>query len=177
MIAVEGTYTARILPSTHLRAGPFSCRQSRLQWSRLLLQAAQEASFPTLNQGRDVSYQPRSPEVAREVIDALAASKRHEIIILSRNVGALARLPRRHPAPSLTKTQGTDSQEGNPHGLAWRQVNYEDGDDLVQALGGVHTVLSFVQLLRDPDNKAQKNLIDAAVLAGVTRFAPSEWGR
>jgi hypothetical protein len=37
--------------------------------------------------------------------------------------------------------------------------------------------LSFIQLLADPENMAQKNLIDAAIVAGVKRFAPSEWGR
>jgi len=37
--------------------------------------------------------------------------------------------------------------------------------------------LSFVQLLADPENIAQKNLIDASIDAGVKRFAPSEWGR
>lgn len=40
---------------------------------------------------------------------------------------------------------------------------------------GVHTVLSFVAVHLDQDNKTQKSLIDAAVEAGVKRFAPSEW--
>jgi len=47
----------------------------------------------------------------------------------------------------------------------------------VKALHGIHTLLSFIQLLADPEQKAQKNLIDAAVAAGVKRFAPSEYGR
>ncbi|KAK0725526.1 hypothetical protein B0H67DRAFT_659126 [Lasiosphaeris hirsuta] len=97
-----------------------------------------------------------SGEVAQEVIDALVASKEHEIVILSRN--------------------GQGSSNSNPHNLEWRQVNYGDVNSLAQALGGIHTVLSFVQLLQDPGNKAQKNLIDASILASVARFAPSEWG-
>jgi hypothetical protein len=56
-------------------------------------------------------------------------------------------------------------------------VNYDDKIELVEALQGIHTVLSFIQLLSDPENKSQKNLIDAAIVAGVKRFAPSEWGR
>ncbi|RYO97882.1 hypothetical protein DL765_011007 [Monosporascus sp. GIB2] len=32
------------------------------------------------------------------------------------------------------------------------------------------------RILSDPDQKAQKNLIDAAIAAGVKRFAPSEYG-
>ena len=55
-------------------------------------------------------------------------------------------------------------------------MRYDVKSDLVEALQGVHTVLSFIQLLSDPENSSQKNLIDAAVVAGVKRFAPSEWG-
>jgi hypothetical protein len=56
-------------------------------------------------------------------------------------------------------------------------VNYDDKSGLDKALQGIHTVLSFTQLLSDPENKSQENLIDAAIVAGVKRFAPSEWGR
>lgn len=62
-------------------------------------------------------------------------------------------------------------------GVHWRVVNYDDKEDLVEALKGIHTLLSFVQLLADPQNQSQKNLIDAAIDAGVERFAPSEYGR
>jgi hypothetical protein len=58
-----------------------------------------------------------------------------------------------------------------------RAVNYDDKSELVEALQGIHTVLSFIQLLSDPENKSQKNLIDAAIVSSVKRFAPSEWGR
>jgi hypothetical protein len=56
-------------------------------------------------------------------------------------------------------------------------VNYNDQSDLVEALRGTHTLLSFVQLLSDAESKSQKNLIDAAIVAGVKRFAPSEYAR
>ena len=36
-------------------------------------------------------------------------------------------------------------------------------------------MLSFVATQEDPASRVQKNLIDAAVKAGVKRFAPSEW--
>lgn len=62
-------------------------------------------------------------------------------------------------------------------GIKWQTVDYHDKGALIEALRGTHTVLSFVQLLSDPDQKAQKNLIDAAISAGVKRFAPSEYGR
>lgn len=61
--------------------------------------------------------------------------------------------------------------------MTWRVVDYNNRNELIEALRGVHTVLSFAQLLADPESIAQKNLIDAAIVAGVKRFAPSEWGR
>lgn len=36
-------------------------------------------------------------------------------------------------------------------------------------------MLSFIATQEDPASTVQKNLIDAAVEAGVKRFAPSEW--
>ncbi|KAI0399325.1 NAD(P)-binding protein [Xylaria palmicola] len=94
-------------------------------------------------------------QVAQEVVDALVASKKHEITILSRG-----------KAPTAAVAQG----------VKWRAVDYNDKSALVEALRGMHTVLSFVQLLSDPDQTSQKNLIDAAISAGVKRFAPSEYG-
>ncbi|KAI3391876.1 hypothetical protein diail_6675 [Diaporthe ilicicola] len=96
-----------------------------------------------------------SGQVAMEVIDALVAAHKHEITIFSRN---------------------KRSEDVVASGVQWRVVDYDDRDDLVEALWGIHTLLSFVQLLADPENQSQKNLIDAAIAAGVKRFAPSEYG-
>ncbi|KAI0535080.1 hypothetical protein GGR58DRAFT_24736 [Xylaria digitata] len=96
-----------------------------------------------------------SGQVAREVTDALVASGKHDITIFSRG-----------PAPATAFIPG----------VKWQAVDYNDKRALIKALRGIHTVLSFVQLLSDPEQKAQKNLIDAAVRAGVKRFAPSEYG-
>jgi uncharacterized protein YbjT (DUF2867 family) len=84
----------------------------------------------------------------------LVAANKHDITILSRK----------------------ERNDGIP-GVMWRTVNYDDKNDLVEALRGTHTALSFIQPLADPENKAQKSIIDAAIVAGVKRFAPSEWGR
>ncbi|KAK4168072.1 NAD(P)-binding protein [Cladorrhinum sp. PSN259] len=97
-------------------------------------------------------------ELAREVIDALVASTtKHFILILSRS-------------PPTVKT--------NPHNLPFENVNYSDLSSLTRILADnkIHTVLSFIQLLHDTDNTSQRNLIDACVQAGVSRFAPSEYG-
>lgn len=60
----------------------------------------------------------------------------------------------------------------------WVQVDYESKASLVQAFSGIDTVLSFLAI---PDLSSmvrlQKNMIDAAIEAGVRRFSPSEWGR
>ncbi|KAI0965070.1 NAD(P)-binding protein [Xylaria arbuscula] len=96
-----------------------------------------------------------SGQVAREVVDALVATKKHDITIFGRG-----------KAPTTTIASN----------VKWQAVDYDDKGALVEALRGVHTVLSFVQLLSDPGQKAQKNLIDASISAGVKRFAPSEYG-
>ncbi|KFA65119.1 hypothetical protein S40285_07145 [Stachybotrys chlorohalonatus IBT 40285] len=96
-----------------------------------------------------------SGQVARAVTDALVANGKHEILILGRG-----------------KAPPTENRPG----VQWKRVNYLDKSDLAGALAGVHTVLSFVQVLADQDGSAQKNLIDACISAGVKRFAPSEHG-
>jgi hypothetical protein len=60
-------------------------------------------------------------------------------------------------------------------GVKWLKVSYEDTAQLVQALEGVETVLSFITEMDNGESPIQKNLIDAAVRAKVKRFAPSEW--
>ncbi|KAJ2988384.1 hypothetical protein NUW58_g4009 [Xylaria curta] len=96
-----------------------------------------------------------SGQVAREVVDALLASGKHDITVFSRD-----------PTPTAVSTPG----------VKWQAVDYHDKEALVEALLGIHTILSFVQLLSDPGQEAQKNLIDAAIGAGVKRFAPSDRG-
>ncbi|MCJ1416734.1 hypothetical protein MMC32_003072 [Xylographa parallela] len=95
-----------------------------------------------------------SGNVAQEIIDVLVAAKKHEILLLTRK-----------DAPA---------HSGAP-GLEWVKADYGDPKQLAQILQGVHTVLSFIATVEDPASTVQKNLIDAAVQAGVKRFAPSEW--
>ncbi|KAK4122136.1 NAD(P)-binding protein [Parathielavia appendiculata] len=95
-----------------------------------------------------------SGNVGQEIIDALVARNKHEIILLSRKDA-----PPEYAAPGVT----------------WVKTSYEDPEQLVKILRGVDTVLSFVTVATDPGNLTQRNLIDAAVRAGVRRFAPSEW--
>ncbi|KAM0354388.1 hypothetical protein ACHAPU_001432 [Fusarium lateritium] len=94
--------------------------------------------------------------VGQEIIDALHARNKHEILILSRKDA-----PEKEIAP----------------GVKWAKTSYQDIDELAKILEGVHTVLSFMSV--GPDGmkgRPQENLIDASVKAGVKRFAPSEWG-
>lgn len=70
--------------------------------------------------------------------------------------------------------QCSSAHEATP-GVDWAQVDYNDPKKLEQSLRGVHTLLSFVVIQHDPGSMTQKNLINAAVRAGVKRFAPSEW--
>ncbi|KAI1162984.1 hypothetical protein F5B18DRAFT_652079 [Nemania serpens] len=96
-----------------------------------------------------------SGQVAGEVVDALVASGKHDVTIFTRG-----------PVPATVTAPR----------VKWQTVDYHDKEMLIEALRGTHTVLSFVQLLSDTNQRAQKNLIDAAISAGVKRFAPSEYG-
>lgn len=59
--------------------------------------------------------------------------------------------------------------------MTWAKKSYQEPSEPREILEGVYTVLSFIVTQSDPGNVSQKNLIDAAVQAGVKRFAPSEW--
>ncbi|THV44292.1 hypothetical protein BGAL_0679g00030 [Botrytis galanthina] len=91
--------------------------------------------------------------VGREVLEALLAEGKHEIIVFSRK-----------EVPDLTR-----------QGVTVDVIDYTDKAALVHALEGVDTVLSFIITFNDPNNQSQTNLIDACIEAGVRRFAPSEW--
>ncbi|EXM15567.1 NmrA-like domain [Fusarium oxysporum f. sp. vasinfectum] len=93
--------------------------------------------------------------VGQEVLDALMARKKHEIIILSRK-----------DAPEIEIAAG----------VKWFKTKYDNVEELTKILEGVHTVLSFMSVAPgDTAAGPQEKLIDAAVRAGVKRFAPSEW--
>ncbi|KAH8689217.1 hypothetical protein GQ44DRAFT_720580 [Phaeosphaeriaceae sp. PMI808] len=96
-----------------------------------------------------------SSNVGREVIDAIAKRGNHEVTILSRKSEPPADLP---PA------------------IQWIMVDYNNYSSLVSALRGIDTVLSFaVTMDGDANIKLEKQIIDAAIEAGVSRFAPSQW--
>ncbi|EKJ79542.1 hypothetical protein FPSE_00227 [Fusarium pseudograminearum CS3096] len=98
-----------------------------------------------------------SGNVGRELLEALLVRNKHEIIIFS--------------------TKDAPEKEIAP-GVKWFKADYQDVDQLVKLLEGVRTVLSFMSVSPgavEAGTRGQINLIDAAVRAGVKRFAPSEW--
>lgn len=94
--------------------------------------------------------------IGSHVAKAILATKKYDVIILSRSASI----------PELEKL-----------GAKVMQVSYDDPASLDRALTGVHTVISTVSSMTDYTvfASAQLPLIDAAVRAGVTRFAPSEF--
>lgn len=60
-------------------------------------------------------------------------------------------------------------------GFDVRQVDYANHEQLVQALQGVHTVLSFMGASQDAVLNGQLALVKASKQARVKRFAPSEY--
>ncbi|KAH8722659.1 hypothetical protein GQ44DRAFT_348038 [Phaeosphaeriaceae sp. PMI808] len=57
-----------------------------------------------------------------------------------------------------------------------RKVNYSSEDSLYRALQGVHTVICVLLASDGTWASAQTNLLNASLRAGVTRFAPAEFG-
>ncbi|EWZ89459.1 hypothetical protein FOWG_09159 [Fusarium oxysporum f. sp. lycopersici MN25] len=92
--------------------------------------------------------------LGREVIDILVEGGQHEIVALVRKD------PANYP------------QQPN---VNWIQISYEDKSELVKHLRGVDVVLNFIVVNEDAENTVGKFVIDAAVAAGVKRYAPSEW--
>ncbi|KAI1018703.1 hypothetical protein LB503_005576 [Fusarium chuoi] len=93
-----------------------------------------------------------SSGVGKVIADAVAAGRKHEYIILSRNPSA---------EPKTV------------------QVDYNDIDGLAATLDKyqVNTVISGLSLATDEAGQNQVNLIEAAERASFTkRFIPSEYG-
>lgn len=112
--------------------------------------------------------------MAKEVIDVLVAAKKHDVLLLSRRVSVLSLVHTYvfHISDQLSQDAPKDEART---GVRWAKTDYQDVDSLTGILYGVETVLSFVDAMSDPDNIAQRTLIDASIRAGVKRFAPSEW--
>ncbi|ESZ93434.1 hypothetical protein SBOR_6176 [Sclerotinia borealis F-4128] len=108
--------------------------------------------------------------VGREILDELITQTygKHEIKVFSRKVFIMSE-------SHVMSYDTTDVPELAALGITVDIVNYHDISALIDALKGIDTVLSFIVTINDPDNVAQKTLIDACVSAGVRRFAPSEW--
>ncbi|KAK7755000.1 hypothetical protein SLS62_003084 [Diatrype stigma] len=121
-----------------------------------------------------VAIAAATSQLAREIIDRLVETKKHEVIALVRKVIIEPPTPTEYINIDSENTQDPSKYESLP-GLTWTQVDYEDKADLVRKFQGVETVLCFFPVHLDPGNATQKRLIDAAIEAGVKRFAPSEW--
>ncbi|KAH6857426.1 hypothetical protein BKA58DRAFT_59086 [Alternaria rosae] len=93
--------------------------------------------------------------VGREVIDAIIKRGNHEVTILSRRAERPADLS---PVVQMA------------------QVDYNSHSSLVSTFRGIDTVISFATAMDfDANVKLEKSIIDAAIEAGVSRFAPSQW--
>jgi len=86
------------------------------------------------------------------VLNELKAQGNHKIVVLSRQ-----------PKPEL--------QSEN---VEVRTVDYNSVQDLVQKLKGVDILLDFIFTSTGLD-KIEINITQAAVIAGIKRYAPSEW--
>ncbi|KAI8233238.1 hypothetical protein K4K54_010788 [Colletotrichum sp. SAR 10_86] len=69
---------------------------------------------------------------------------------------------------------GWHQETGYPPGVRVREIDYDSIDSLREALRGIDAVISTVG--KRNGLESQFRLIDAAVMEGVTRFIPSEFG-
>lgn len=96
--------------------------------------------------------------VGTAVLDALSKSGHFQISVLSRK-------------PTI---QGNDEIATILPSVRHSVVDYEDINALVEALRGQDAVVSTIGKVST--GKAQQNLVDASVAAGVRHFIPSEFG-
>ncbi len=71
--------------------------------------------------------------------------------------------------------KGADAAALEGRGVDVRRVDYADGASLAEACRGVACVVSTLQGLGDVIVDVQTRLLDAAILAGVPRFIPSDF--
>ncbi|UKZ49229.1 hypothetical protein TrVGV298_003474 [Trichoderma virens] len=91
--------------------------------------------------------------MASNIIAAILATKKHQLVILSRS-----------PRPELEE-----------QGAIVKIVDYSSHEQLTNALQGVHTVLSCIWAYGPAVGTLQIALLEAAKEAKVKRFVPSEW--
>ncbi|KAH6609065.1 nad-p-binding [Trichoderma cornu-damae] len=92
--------------------------------------------------------------IASNIIPAILAAKKHQLVILSRS-----------PRPDLEK-----------QGAIIKVVDYSSREQLTKALDGVHTVISCIWSYGPELAGSQITLLEAAKEANVKRFVPSDWG-
>ncbi|KAL8399755.1 hypothetical protein RB594_000239 [Gaeumannomyces avenae] len=95
-------------------------------------------------------------QLAREVLEGLMRSGKHELLGLCREI---------------TK----EVAEWSCSALSLSTTTYEDKQELVRLLKSADILLCFFSPMHDAEGKNQIRLIDAAVEAGVKRYIPSEW--
>lgn len=89
------------------------------------------------------------------IVQAILATGKHEVIVLSRQ-------------PSSPQVSALGAQLVT--------VSYDSPSSLIDALAGVHTVIVTINGFDEASTvKPQLALLDAAIKAGVKRFAPSEF--
>lgn len=93
--------------------------------------------------------------IGQHIVEGIVASGKHEVIVLSRRTS--------HPDLDALNVRVVP-------------VSYDDPASLASALQGVHTIISTISGFNEASMVVpQLALLDAAVKAGVKRFAPSEF--
>jgi dTDP-4-dehydrorhamnose reductase len=105
------------------------------------------------NQLKKIVIAGGTGSVGQNIVDAIVATGKYSVVVFSRR-----------PSPNL-----------ETKGVAIVSVDYNDHNQLVRALQGVHTVISCIADMNESCRDSQLALLKASVAADVKRFAPSEW--
>lgn len=94
-------------------------------------------------------------------------------------VSALLRTPNTPIILSRAPSADNDSSTATPttlYGAEVRHIDYTSAPSLTSALADIHTLISVLKLPGPVMATTQINLLNAAKVSGVRRFAPSEFG-
>lgn len=97
-----------------------------------------------------------SPSLGRVIVQAIKAGKNIPII--------------------LSRSSKSNASKGECYGAEVRYVDYSSQDSLIQALKGIETIICVLKIAGPEWSTVQLNLLKAAEVAGVKRFAPAEFG-
>ncbi len=116
--------------------------------------------------------------LGRVITDAIVATRKHEVFVLSRNVSTVNWHHGEWHALIQVETEQNKSPFSDGTQLKYLEIDYSSIAGIAEMLRAneIEVVISAIGILFEDTYRAQMNLIDGASQSGtVKRFAPSEF--